>query len=62
MTQNVLVDINERIRYVMTMLCLKEKVECVNFHAGANEEYTDESYAILKTISAEEDEESDFNM
>ena len=46
----------------MTMLCLKEKVECVNFHAGANEEYTDESYAILKTISAEEDEESDFNM
>ena len=48
----------------MTMLCLKEKVESVNFPVGADEEYKDELHAILKTISAEEDEdsESDCNM
>ena len=48
----------------MTMLCLKEKVESVNFPLGANEAYKDKSYAILKTISGEEDKDSysDCNM
>ena len=45
----------------MTMLCLKEEVESVNFPLGANRKYKDESYAILKTISAEEDEKSDID-
>ena len=36
MTQNVLIDINERIRYVMTVLRLKEKVKSVNFPVGVN--------------------------
>ena len=62
MTKNVLIDINERKRNLIT-ICLKEKVEC-QFPVGANEEYTDKSHAILKTISAKEDEDSDsdFNM
>ena len=54
MTHNVLIDINERIRYVMT-LRLKAKVESVNITVGADKVHKDGSHAILKTISAEED-------
>ena len=45
----------------MAMLCLKEKVDSVNFPVGADEEYKDELHTILKTISANEDEDSDCN-
>ena len=37
----------------MTILCLKEKVEIVNFPVGADEEYKDESHAIQK-LSAQQ--------
>ena len=45
-TQNILINVNERIRYVMTMLHLKEKIESVNFPVGVDEECKDESHAI----------------
>ena len=42
---------------------LKEKVESVNFPIGLeDEEYKDESDAILETIGTEEYEDSDYNM
>ena len=42
----------------------KRKCRESQFPIGANEDYTDESNAFLKTISAEKDEDSDndFNM
>ena len=38
---------------------LKEKVESGNFPVGEDEEYKDDSNEILKSIGAEEEEESD---